>query len=186
MRSGRRIGCLILISCLPHLLSCTIRITEPDRLPEAVRMHDVTPYLQDPDQCGPYALAALLRYMGIEADGARMARRLHSPGAGGTLTMDLFLEAGRRGLEAEQLSGSTDLLVKELEHHFPVIVLLKYPGLLARSGHFILVTGYSGGPGGFFLLWGDGEVSWMSENRFSQFWSGSGFWMLKVRREGGE
>ncbi len=31
---------------------------------------------------------------------------------------------------------------------------------------------------GFFLLWGDGHLSWMNEQRFEGLWSGSEKWML--------
>jgi ABC-type bacteriocin/lantibiotic exporter with double-glycine peptidase domain len=184
VRSSRWVWCVTAFVWAPLLLSCTIRLTEPDRFPEAVRIHNVGPYLQDPEQCGPFALAALLRYMGIEADPDLLGEQLYSPGAGGVLTMDLFLEARRSGLETKQLSGSVDTLVKELGEYNPVIVLFKYPGLRGSVGHFILVTGYSSDPQGFFILWGDGKLSWVKLVRFNQLWSESGFWMLTVRREG--
>ncbi len=181
---SRWIWCITVFAWVTLLFSCTIRLSEPDRFPEAVRLHNVDPYLQDPEQCGPFALAALLRYMGIEADPDLLVQRLYSPGAGGTLTMDLYLEARRRGLETSQLSGSEGDLVKELEEYNPVIVLFKYPGLTGSTGHFILVTGYSSDPRGFFLLWGDGKLSWMKLARFDQLWSASGFWMLTAHGEG--
>jgi len=184
VRSGWWIRCIVVVTWVPLLISCTIRLTEPDRFPEAVRIHDVGPYLQDPEQCGPFALAALFQYMGIEADPNLLAQRLYSPGAGGTLTMDLYLEAGRRGLRPRQISGSEDILVQELGEYYPVIVLLKYPGLSSVTGHFVLVTGYSKSPDGYFLLWGDGKISWMATGRFDQLWSKSGLWMLIVRGEG--
>ena len=183
MRTGGRFRCFTVLAFIPLLLSCSIRLTEPDRFPEAVRMHDVGPYLQDAEQCGPFALASLLQYMGIRADAASLARRLYSPGAGGTLTMDLFLEAGRQGLDARQLSGSPDILKKELKDYNPVIALFKYSTLQNTAGHFILVTGYSDRPAGFFLLWGDGKLSWMELKRFDQLWSGADSWMLTVRAE---
>ena len=184
MRSSRWIWCTAVFAWVPLLLSCTIRLTEPNRFPEAVRIYDVGPYLQDPEQCGPFALSALLENIGVEADPDQLVQKLYSPGAGGTLTMDLFLEARRRGLDTEQLQGSEGILVKELRDHGPTIVLFKYPGLGGSAGHFILVTGYSFDPGGFFLLWGDGKLSWMKLDRFDQLWSESGFWMLTVHREG--
>ena len=95
--------------------------------------------------------------------------------------MDLFIEAGRQGLETRQLSGSSDLLKKELKDHSPVIVLFKYSSLQTAAGHFILVTGYSDRPAGFFLLWGDGKLSWMKLKRFDQLWSRADWWMLTVR-----
>lgn len=184
MSPNRWIWYIAVFTWIPFLFSCTIRLTEPDRFPEAVRIHNVKPYQQDPEQCGPFALAALLEYMGIAADPDLLARKLYSPGAGGTLTMDLYLEARRRGLEARQDSGSEDLLRGELREFNPVIVLFKYSGLGGSVGHFILVTGYSKDPDGFFVLWGDGKLSWMSQDRFHQFWSNSGFWMLTVHAKG--
>jgi ABC-type bacteriocin/lantibiotic exporter with double-glycine peptidase domain len=181
---GRWVWLFAVFAWVSLLLSCSIRLTEPDRFPEGVRIHDVGPYLQDPEQCGPFALAALLNYVGIDADPELLSKRLYSPGAGGALTMDLFLEARRTGLEARQLSGNEKLLAEELWEYNPVIVLLKYPGFRGSVGHFILVTGYSRDPDGFFVLWGDGKVSWMKQEKFHELWSGSGFWMLTVRRKG--
>jgi ABC-type bacteriocin/lantibiotic exporter with double-glycine peptidase domain len=181
---SRWICYIAVFSWITLTLSCTIRSTEPGRLPKAARIYDVGPYLQDPEQCGPFALAALFKYIGIDSDVDQLAQKLYSPGAGGTLTMDLFLEARRRGLDTKQLRGYEDILVEELRDKGPAIVLFKYPGLGGSSGHFILVTGYSSDPGGFFLLWGDGKLSWMKLDRFDQLWSRSGFWMLTVHREG--
>jgi ABC-type bacteriocin/lantibiotic exporter with double-glycine peptidase domain len=144
-------------------------------------MHNMGPYLQDPEQCGPYALASLLEYMGIMSDPADLARKLYSPGAGGTLTMDLFLEARRQGLEARQVKGSAGMLKEELKDHNPVIVLFKYSGLRTRTGHFVLVTGFSDYPPGFFLLWGDGKLSWMKQEEFEHLWANADSWMLTVR-----
>jgi len=157
--------------------SCSLRIVEPDRFPEAVRLHNVEPYVQEPEQCGPYALAAVQNFMGVEADAEEMSRRLYSPGAGGTLTMDLYLEAVRSGLPARQASGTISKLRDGLDSD-PVIVLFRYPELVGGSGHFIVVTGYSLEDSGFFILWGDGGLSWMDERRFQGMWSESGKWML--------
>jgi len=181
---SRRICYIAVFAWVTLTLSCTIRSTEPGRLPKAARIYDVDPYLQDPEQCGPFALAALFNHIGIEADAGQLTQKLYSPGAGGTLTMDLFLEARRRGLDTKQIQGSDDTLENELRDHGPVIVLLKYPGLGGSAGHFILVTGYSSDPGGFFLLWGDGRLSWMKRDRFDPLWSRSGFWMLTVHGKG--
>lgn len=183
MRPGRRTGFICLVLAVSFFPACSLRLTGSDRLPAAAKLYAVSPYQQEPEQCGPYALAALLGHAGIEADAERLARKLHSPGARGTLTLDLFLEARRRGLDAQQVSGTLELLVRELEGSGPVILLLRYPGLAGGGGHFILVTGYSSDPGGYFLLWGDGKLSWMGSDHLRRLWSGSGFWMLRVRGE---
>lgn len=180
-----RAGRVAICCTLPLIISCSIRTIEPDRFPEAVRLHDVTPYTQEPQQCGPYALAAVQEFFGIESDATEMSKRLYSPGAGGTLTMDLYLEASRSGLTANQTDGSIPDL-KDKVAVSPVIVLLRYPALAGSGGHFIVVTGSSASPDGFFLLWGDGRVSWMEEERFDVMWSGSDRWMLVVEGNAGQ
>ncbi len=182
--NGRWVGGLLLVMWIPLVLSCSPRLTRPDRFPEAVILYDVGPYRQEPEQCGPYALAALLHFQGIESHPQEISRRLYSPGAGGTLTMDLFLEAGRRGLKVRQERGSAESLTAALADGAPVIVLLRYPGLRGSTGHFVPVTGYSSQPPGFFFLWGDGKRSWMAGEAFRKLWEGSGFWMLRVEEEG--
>jgi ABC-type bacteriocin/lantibiotic exporter with double-glycine peptidase domain len=172
-----RAGRVAIWCALPLIISCSLRIIEPDRFPEAVRLHDVTPYIQEPQQCGPYALATVQNFLGLETDPAEMSRRLYSPGAGGTLTMDLYLEASRSGFAARQTAGSLSSLREQLGVA-PVIVLLRYPALVGSGGHFIVVTGYSLSQGGYFLLWGDGRLSWMDEKKFDGMWSGSDRWML--------
>jgi len=141
-------------------------------------MRFFAPYHQEPRHCGPYALAAVLDYLGEKADPREIAEDIYSPGAGGTLTMDLYLEARRRGIESKQLIGTQKKIREELGKGFPVIVLFKYPGLKKTAGHFVVVNGYSRAPSGFFLLWRDGRVSWMEGGRFDDFWSGSGYWAL--------
>jgi ABC-type bacteriocin/lantibiotic exporter with double-glycine peptidase domain len=185
VRRGRWIPVLLLIAWFPYLDACSMRLTSMNDFPEAVRLHDVAPYDQDPNLCGPYALAAVLNYMGEKADPAEIASRIHSPGAGGTLTMDLYLEARRRGVAVQQTNGTLQWLYEEMETGRPVIVLLKYPGLGRTQGHFVVVSGYSLDPEGLFLLWGDGRLSWMTGNRFLGLWTGSGFWSLSFPGEAG-
>ncbi|UCG38994.1 MAG: C39 family peptidase [bacterium] len=184
MRRGGRIPFLLALAGIPLLLGCSIRLTDPEGFPAAARLHDVKPYSQRPELCGPYALAAVLNFMEIAADPLEMARRLYVPAAGGTLTMDLYLEASRRGLDARQGSGTTQGLVRDLDDGVAPIVLFRYPSLRGSGGHYVVITGYSMAPDGFFLLWGDGRLSWMDADRVEGLWSGSEFWYLILRRKG--
>jgi hypothetical protein len=168
---------MLAAACL-FLTSCSFRMTSPGSFPDAVRIHEVVPYRQEARLCGPYALASVLDYLGVTADPEEIAGRIYSPGAGGTLTLDLYLEAVRRGVDARQISGTVAGLHHEVENEAPVILLLKYPGTGGTPGHYVVVTGSSRDPSGFFLLWGDGRLSWMEERRLEAFWSGSGFWAL--------
>jgi hypothetical protein len=178
VKNGCRIVVFTLILLIFVLVACSVRLTAPEDFPEAIRLHEVVPYDQEPHLCGPYALAAVLNYLGKEADPVEIAERIHSPGAGGTLTMDLYLEARRRGVMVQQGGSTLKRLYGEVEAGMPAIVLFKYPGLSSSPGHFLVVTGYSIEPAGFFILWGDNRLSWIDEKRFEGLWSASGFWVL--------
>jgi hypothetical protein len=175
----RLITAAALILITVAVVSCSrIRVVENSRFPEAAADLAVTPFNQEPEQCGPFALAAVINYLGGSADPMEMAGRLHSPSLRGTLTMDLFLEAGRRGFKAEQGAGKISAVKEHIEDGRPVILLLRYASLLGRVGHYIVVRGYSRDPAGYFVLWGDGRVSWMEEEQMTKMWRRSDNWML--------
>lgn len=183
MKTGRWIVIFTQVFIIFTFDACSVRLTSPEDLPVATKLLGIAPYDQEPQLCGPYALAAVLKYLGKGADPVEIAERIHSPGAGGTLTMDLYLEARRRGVTVQQGGSTLNWLYGEIRAGMPAIALFKYPGLGRSTGHFVVVTGYSIDPAGFFILWGDNRLSWMSEDRFTGLWSGSGFWLLSVNRE---
>ena len=159
MNAGRLILPLVAVVWFSLFGACSLRLTSPGSFPKASRIHEVVPYKQEPRLCGPYALAAVMNYMGVEADPEEMAARIFSTGARGTLTLDLFLESLRRGVEARQIRGTLEELHLQMEKGLPAIVLLRYPGTGGTPGHYVVVTGHSRDPGGFFLIWGDGRLS---------------------------
>lgn len=178
MRRGQRIPVLLLSTWILCFTACSTRLTAPERFPDPVRLHEIVPYEQEPQLCGPYALVAVLGYLGVEADAEEIAGRIYSPGVGGVLTMDLYLEARRRGVEVRQDIGTLEDLCKEMDTGLPAIVLLRYPTLGQTPGHFVVITGCSREPPGFFMHWGDGHLSWMNSRRFEDLWSEAGFWTL--------
>ena len=182
MKIGRLVLPFLVVVWFSLFGACSVSLSYPGSFTEASRVQDVVPYKQEPHLCGPYALAAVLNFLGVEADPVEMAGRIFSTGARGTLTLDLYLESLRRGAEAEQIRGTLKELHLEMEKGPPAIVLLRYPGTSGTPGHYVVVTGHSRDPGGFFLLWGDGRLSWMEEERFKAFWSRSDFWALTFSR----
>jgi hypothetical protein len=184
VKTGRWIVIFAQVFIILTFDACSVRLTSSEDLPVATKLLGITPYAQEPHLCGPYALAAVLQYLGNETDPVEIAERIHSPGAGGTLTMDLYLEALRRGEKVRQRKGTIKQLYTEMEAGMPAIVLLKYPGLGRSAGHFVVVSGYSIDPAGFFILWGDDRLSWMDETRFKGLWSGSGYWSLSFYGDG--
>ena len=61
---------------------------------------------QDAYQCGPAALAMVLRYWGAAADAEEIGRALYLPSAQGVLNLELEFEARRRGFRTAAFEGS--------------------------------------------------------------------------------
>jgi hypothetical protein len=164
--------------------SCAARLTRSETFPPADRRLSLAPYRQEPERCGPFALASVLTFLGRPTAAADLDPALYLPEVEGSLTMDLFLAARRRGLPARQGGGAPAALREELAAGRPAILLLRYGALAGGAGHFVVATGCSSAPPGFFLLWGDGRESWMPEADLSRMWERSGRWMLWFAPEG--
>src|SRR5262245_58941086 len=63
---------------------------------------------QDAYQCGPAALAMVLRYWGATADAEEIGRSLYLPSAQGVLNLELEFEARRRGFRTPAFKRSLD------------------------------------------------------------------------------
>ncbi len=163
--------------------SCAARLTRSEAFPPADRRLALAPYRQEPERCGPFALASVLAFLGRPTAAADLEPDLYLPEVGGSLTMDLFLAARRRGLPVRQGEGDPAALRDELAAGRPAILLLRHGALTGGAGHFVVANGYSTRPPGFFLLWGDGGESWMTEADLSRMWERSGRWMLAFARE---
>jgi hypothetical protein len=64
-------------------------------------------------------------------------------------------------------------------------VLVRIRALEGNISHFVVVNGFTDQAAGYFLLWGNGEESWMKEHDQMGLWMRSGWWLLSLLREGG-
>ncbi len=173
----------LLLGVLLHPGGCAwgVREVRPEAFPAAAARLAVTPYRQQPERCGPHALAAVLTFLGKPVTAEELAPALYLPSVGGTLTMDMVLAATRRGVAVRQGEGSFAEARGDLDAGVPLILLLRYPALVGGAGHYVVATGYSAAPAGLFLLWGDGRESWVAEGDLAPSWARSGSWRLSFR-----
>lgn len=164
-------------------IACGTPLVKSGSAPFPVVKLNIEPYTQEPEKCGTEALAVVMKYLGIDADPADLAERLYIPGVRGTLTIDLFLEARRNGFPVNQGEGSFTDVRSDLASGYPLLILVRYPALKGDIGHYIVVTGYTEHPAGYFLLWGNGEESWMKETDLGKLWTKSGWWHLSFSGE---
>lgn len=133
---------------------------------------------QEAYQCGPASLAGVLNYWGLAETPEEIARAIYSPGARGTLDMDLVFYGEKRGLKAAQYPGSTEDLKKNIEGGIPLIVLVDEGILTYRKHHFMIVIGFN--EGGIFAHSGREKERFFPWPVFLRNWEKTKNWTLRL------
>jgi ABC-type bacteriocin/lantibiotic exporter with double-glycine peptidase domain len=97
---------------------------------------------QDAYQCGPAALAMVLRYWGTPAEADEIGRALYLPSARGVLNLELEFEARRRGFRTQAFEGTLDRAKVELSRGRPLIVFQDLGRGPVSVPHFAVLLGY--------------------------------------------
>jgi predicted double-glycine peptidase len=130
--------------------------------------------------CGPAALAMVLGFWGERVTLEELTDRLFHPGAGGTLTLDLLVEARRRGYEARQLRGDLETLRATLAAGRPLLVFLDVGAVSwAPRWHFAVAIGLEGDT--VVLHSAETPALRLPLARFLAAWARTDHWALDVR-----
>lgn len=153
----------------------------PARKPEVPRkgvLLEVPFYPDKTDQCGPSALAGVLSYWGDEAGPDALREQIYRASLRGTLTVDLYLAARGRGLDAEMVNGDRARVRGELDAGRPLIVFVNRGFQSAPIGHYMVLTGYD--ERGVFANSGGARNAHMSWERFERQWEKTERWALLI------
>ena len=146
---------------------------------DSYRLAEVPFFSDDTDQCGPAVLAEVLTFWGAPTAPQNVRDEVYMSALGGSLPIDLVQAAEARGFRATLERGTVETIKGELRAGHPVIALLEL-GFL-RSAHFVLLTGYEDGRGGFFAHSGEQQNEFWSYGRFARGWDRAGNWLLLVQ-----
>jgi ABC-type bacteriocin/lantibiotic exporter with double-glycine peptidase domain len=135
-------------------------------------------YPQEEYQCGPASLAGVLNYYGLKVTPAEIAAEIFSRHARGTLDMDMVFYAQKKGLKAEQYSGSFEDLRRSIDSRQPLIVLVDQGFWVYQKSHFMVVVGYD--EKGVRVNSGKEEQKFLSQGSLSKTWERAKFWTLKI------
>jgi ABC-type bacteriocin/lantibiotic exporter with double-glycine peptidase domain len=97
---------------------------------------------QEAYQCGPAALAMVLRHWGAAADAEEIGRALYLPSARGVLNVELEFEARRRGFRTQALEATLERAKAELRRGRPLIVFQDLGRGPVSVPHFAVLLGY--------------------------------------------
>jgi ABC-type bacteriocin/lantibiotic exporter with double-glycine peptidase domain len=135
---------------------------------------------QEAYQCGPAALAMVLRYWGAAADPEEIGRALYLPSARGVLNLELEFEARRRGFRTRAFEGSLDRVKAELRQGRPIIVFQDLGRGPVSVPHFAVLLGYDDRSEVVVLHSGTTAYHVLSYVEFLRTWSAHRAWSLLI------
>ena len=146
---------------------------------------DSVPFIpQEAYQCGPAALAMVLRYWGAAADPEEIGRALYLPSARGVLNLELEFEARRRGFQTQAFEGTLDRAKAELRRGRPVIVFQDLGRGPVSVPHFAVLLGYDDQSGVVVLHSGTTPYHVLSYAEFLRTWAVHRAWSLLITPRG--
>jgi ABC-type bacteriocin/lantibiotic exporter with double-glycine peptidase domain len=139
---------------------------------------------QDAYQCGPAALAMVLRYWGAPADADEIGRALYLPSARGVLNLELEFEARRRGFRTQAFEGTLDRAKVELSRGRPLIVFQDLGRGPVSVPHFAVLLGYDDRRQVVVLHSGTTAYRIVSYPEFLRTWAARRGWSLLITPPG--
>jgi hypothetical protein len=135
---------------------------------------------QEAYQCGPAALAMVLRYWGAAADPEEIGRALYLPSARGVLNLELEFAARRRGFRTEAFEGTLDRAKAELRRGRPLIVFQDLGRGPVSVPHFAVLLGYDDRTEVVVLHSGTTAYHVLSYAEFLRTWAARRAWSLLI------
>ncbi len=151
----------------------------PDSLSSQVTLSQVPFFAQQDHQCGPAALASLLRYSGVRTSPEALTPQVYTPGLQGSLQLDLIGAARRAGRIPYRIAPNAAAMGLELAAGHPVLVLQDV-GHLTPVWHFAVVVGYNRATREVLLHSGDQAQLRLSMERFDRSWAAGQRWGLVI------
>jgi hypothetical protein len=183
---GGRVALLLLAGILGSACACvTLDIVRADVAGGQGHLIGTVPFIaQEAYQCGPAALAMVLRYWGAAADAEEIGRRLYLPSAHGVLNVELEFEARRRGFRTEVFEGTLERAKAELRRGRPVIVFQDLGRGPISIPHFAVLVGYDDRTERVVLHSGTTAFHLLPYAEFERTWAARRGWALLVTPPG--
>ena len=128
------------------------------------------------ESCGAGSLATVLQHYGDPTSMQQWDAALPKT-RGGVMTVDMLIAARKKGFDAQLVTGTPELITRELQNGRPVILMLQVvdsPGHKYDFFHYIVADGIDPERGLIRTQWGDRKERWVSLDRLDKPWSGGG------------
>lgn len=156
----------------------------PAGRPERIELGDTPFFPQEDYQCGPAALATLLKASGVAVDPLDLKPQVYVPKRHGSLQAELIGAARRHGRMPYPLAATADEMIAELAEGRPVLVLQNLGISKIPIWHYAVLIGYDREKNVAILRSGKRERVEMRWQRFAGSWHRGSRWALAVLEPG--
>ena len=153
---------------------------ETDGLPAEVELTQVPFFPQKQYQCGPAALATVLRSAGAAGSPDELVGEVYLPGRKGSLQVELVAAARSRDRLVYPISQDLPALMRQVAAGTPVLVMQNLGVKLIPIWHYAVVVGYDLEAGTLVLRSGTTQRRVMGMRRFMSTWNRAERWALVV------
>jgi hypothetical protein len=155
-----------------------LRSQWPEGLTSHVELDDVPFFPQKDYQCGPAALATVLRYDGVAVTADDLVPQVYLPNRAGSLQIEMLAAARRHGLVSWQLAPRFPDLLREVQAGTPVIVLQDYGVWPVSYWHYAVVVGFDRDRGEVVLRSGEKRRLQVPLGVLEYTWKESAYWAM--------
>jgi predicted double-glycine peptidase len=179
-RDIKRIFNIVFFLAFPafFLLSCSGVSVQIEK---TVLINKVPFYPQEDYQCGPASLAGVMNYWGSDIRPEDIAKDIYSASARGTLDIDMFIYANKKGFQSEQYAGRWEDLKEKIDGGYPLVVLVDYGFFAYQANHFMVVVGYN--EAGVTVNSGKTEHAFIEKEKFLRSWGKTNYWTLWIKKK---
>ncbi len=173
---------LALTGCATHRNA--LDPTAVAHLPRRVELTDTPFYPQEAYQCGPAALATVLRSADVAVTPDELTPEVFLPGRKGSLAVELIAATRQRDRLAYRLDPDPRAILEELAAGRPVLVMQNVALKIVPTWHFAVVIGYDLDAQTFTLRSGTIERLVMSTRGFLRTWDLADRWAMVALKPG--
>lgn len=169
---------LLIGGCGGTLQTRAVLDAPANQLVRRAELADVPFFPQEDYQCGPAALAMVMKHAGVQVDPEGLKPEVYLPKREGSLQVEMLGAARRHGLVAYQMSPVLKEILDEVAHGTPVVVLQNLALDWYPVWHYAVVIGYDLNRREVILRSGREENQRMSLVAFENTWARSAHWAM--------
>jgi tetratricopeptide (TPR) repeat protein len=175
--AGALLGLFLLTGCATPQVQALLA-QPPEGLPTHAELVTVPFFPQEEYQCGPAALATVLKHAGVAISPEGLVQMVYLPAREGSLQVEMLAAARSHGQLAYRLAPRLQDLLAEVAAGNPVIVLQNLSLAFAPVWHYAVVIGYDLGREEIILRSGTTHRLSMTLTTFEHTWARGRHWAM--------